>query len=360
MKVLFIVRATLFTNKGGDSIQIQKTAEYLNRIGIEASIKLTSEKINYTPYDLIHFFNIIRPADILLHIRRSNKPYVISPIFVEYAEYDRTVRTGFSGYLFKWLAADTIEYAKVIARKVINGERIISNEYIYLGHTRSVKKILKQARLLLPNSKSEYQRLLNKYNVHKEFEVIPNAVDEIFLEEVATGVVRDEKLVICVGRIEGLKNQLTLIRALNNTRYTLFLIGNISVNQMWYYEKCKKEASDNIHFFPYVAQEKLLQFYQKAKVHVLPSWFETTGLSSLEAAAMGCNIVITDKGDTREYFGNDAFYCDPSSPESILNAVEKALSAAGNRMKRKIIDRYTWNQTAEKTASAYRKVLNSM
>ncbi len=58
----------------------------------------------------------------------------------------------------------------------------------------------------------------------------------------------------------------------------------------------------------------------------MPSWFETTGLSSLEAAAMGCNIVITRKGDAYEYFGDYAYYCDPESPDSIFKAIEKAAS----------------------------------
>ncbi len=57
-----------------------------------------------------------------------------------------------------------------------------------------------------------------------------------------------------------------------------------------------------------------------------PSWFETTGLSSLEAAAMGCNIVITRKEDAYEYFENDACYYDPESPESIFQAIDQAAS----------------------------------
>lgn len=358
MKVLFIARSTLFTNRGGDSIQIQKTAEYLLKLGIQVSIKLTNEYIDYSGYDLLHLFNIIRPADILLHIRRSKKPFVISPIFVDYSEYDRFIRTGLSGYLFRRMPAGTIEYAKAIARKLLNSEKIISKEYILLGHTKSVKRILKHAQLLLPNSYSEYQRLLRTYRVPKEFMVIPNAVDELFLQTEPEPIARDAKTVICVARIEGLKNQLTLIRALNDTEYTLLLIGNISANQAGYYKQCKKEAGANVRFLPYVPQVKLLRYYRQAKVHVLPSWFETTGLSSLEAAAMGCNIVITDKGDAREYFGDEAFYCDPSSPESVFNAVQTAMHSHGNNLREKIMERYTWNQTAEKTALAYKRVLN--
>jgi len=246
-----------------------------------------------------------------------------------------------------------------MARSLLNGERIISKEYVFYGHTSSIKKILKHARLLLPNSDNEYRRLYRSYQIEKEFEIIPNAVDDMFLLQNTAAIVKDPTMIISVARIEGLKNQLNLIRALNNTSYSLLLIGNISINQNRYYEQCRKEAAGNIHFVPYVMQQKLVEYYQKAKVHVLASWFETTGLSSLEAAAMGCNVVITDKGDTREYFGDDAFYCNPSSPESIYLAIESAAKKEQNNLSSKIAERYTWKHTADKTAAAYHRVLIS-
>ncbi|MBK7308934.1 MAG: glycosyltransferase [Chitinophagaceae bacterium] len=57
-----------------------------------------------------------------------------------------------------------------------------------------------------------------------------------------------------------------------------------------------KEAAGNIVFAGRLTQTALANYYARARVHVLPSWFETCGLSSLEAAAMGCNIVITARG----------------------------------------------------------------
>ena len=73
MKVLFISRATLYKDKGGDTIQIVNTARYLEKLGVEVTIRLSNEAIDYSKFDLIHFFNIIRPADILLHMERSGK-----------------------------------------------------------------------------------------------------------------------------------------------------------------------------------------------------------------------------------------------------------------------------------------------
>ena len=101
-------------------------------------------------------------------------------------------------------------------------------------------------------------------------------------------------------------------------------------------------------------------YYQAAKVHALPSWFETCGLSSLEAAAMGCNITITEKGFTREYFGDDAFYADPGDTESIFNTVEKASqSVFREELQQNILDKYTWKRAAAITAEAYKKIISN-
>lgn len=359
MKILFITRATLYKGTGGDTIQVLRTADYLKRLSIGVDIRLTDEVINYTEYDLIHFFNIIRPADILRHIASSGKPYVISTIFVDYSEFERKARKGFAKWVFGSLSDDQADYLKVIARFLLNGEKIVSPSYLLYGQRRSIKKIIRGSGMLLPNSASEYRRLYQRYGVEHSYTVIPNGIDPLLFDGAAAREGRVDDLVICVGRIEGIKNQLNLIRALNGTRYRLIIIGAHSPNQKGYYEKCRQEAAANISFIDATNQQGLISYYTSARVHVLPSWFETTGLSSLEAAAMGCNIVITDKGDTREYFGDQAYYCDPGSPESILAAVDRAATAdVDEALRKKIFSDYTWAKAAEKTADAYRKVLH--
>lgn len=357
MKILFISRATLFRDKGGDTIQIVNTAEQLRKKGVYVDIRLCNEKIDYACYNLIHFFNIIRPADILIHIKRSKLPYVISTIYVDYNEYERKMRKGFAGMIFRILPADTIEYAKAIARSLINRERIMSPAYVFQGHKKSVRQIIRNASMLLPNSHSEYARLEAHYKTGNNYRAIPNGIDpDLF--EAADIPQKDPVLVICVGRFEGRKNQLNVIRALNGTKYRVLLIGSPSANQLKYYADCKKEAAANIHFINNIPQCELLEYYKKAKVHILASWFETTGLSTLEAAAMGCNIVVTDKGDTKEYFEEYAWYCEPDSIASILSAVEKACAAEFNeQLRTKILTQYTWQQAAAKTLEAYREVI---
>jgi glycosyltransferase involved in cell wall biosynthesis len=358
LTILFISRATLFKDRGGDTIQATETAHHLAKLGVRVDIKLCNESINYTDYDLIHFFNLIRPADILKHIEKSGKPFVISTIYVDYSEQERNQRKGIAGILFRMLFANAIEYLKVIARLLVNGEKIISPEYLILGQKKSIRKIIRLSSMLLPNSQSEYNRLKRDYKVENKYTIIPNAINTSLFKGDAGSEARKSNLVICAGRIESRKNQLALIRALNNTKFELIIIGSPSANQARYYEECRKIAKSNISFINTLQQEDLIEYYKMAKVHALPSWFETTGLSSLEAAAMGCNIVITDKGDTREYFENYAFYCDPSSPASIFAAVENAASSDYKELLREnIYSKYTWPRAAEKTLHVYQSIV---
>lgn len=356
LRVAIIARSTLYTVPGGDTVQALQTAAQLDKLGVAVNIYLSNDDIDYSKYDLLHFFNIIRPADILHHSQKAGKPYVVSTILVDYSEYDKQYRKGL-GRLFAYLPTDSIEYLKTIARWLLGRDALASKSYLWRGQRNSILQILNKAQLILPNSESEYRRVMKAYPSRVKYQVVPNGIDPGLFQYNAAAT-RDNNLVICVARIEGIKNQLNLIKALNNTRFRLLLIGNHSPSQQAYYKECRNIAAANIEFIEHLPQAQLVNYYQRAGVHVLPSWFETTGLSSLEAAAMGCNIVITDKGDTREYFGNNAFYCDPKSPESILWAIELA-SAAEHKpnLRERILQKYTWAQAAKSTLAAYQQIV---
>ena len=359
MKIAFITRSTLHTVPGGDTEQVLQTAKFLKESGVEIDLFLTTEKIDYSKYDLLHVFNITRPADILYHISKTEKPVVISTILVDYSEYDMQHRKGLTGSILRLFPSAANEYIKTIARWLLKKDSLQSKSYLWKGQKKSIKEILKRASLLLPNSEAEYQKIEDQYGMKKEYSVIMNGIDHSIFCSIPA-IKKDDKLVICAARIEGRKNQLNLIRAMNDTGYTLLLTGLPAPNQKKYYDECKKIASNNIIFCGRVPVNTLLDYYKKSKVHVLPSWHETCGLSSLEAAAMGCNVVITEKGFTREYFGDDAFYCDPGNPESIFKAIDQAAkSDCRKELQQKILLHYTWQQAAASTLKAYQNILST-
>ena len=104
---------------------------------------------------------------------------------------------------------------------------------------------------------------------------------------------------------------------------------------------------------------ELTALYESARVHVVPSSFETTGLVSLEAALSGCNIVTTDRGYAREYLGDNAWYCDPSDSRSIAEAVLAAWESPPDpSLRARILDNYTWDHTARATLEGYLQALH--
>lgn len=357
MKVAFITRATLFTVPGGDTIQILETADHLRQLGISVETVLSNQKIPYEEFDLLHFFNVIRPADILFHVRKANKPFVVTPNLVDYSEYDENYRNGFSGWLFQNFSST--EYIKTVARWLLRKDQLRSKQYLWKGHHKTVSAVLRSAEMVLPNSIEEHNQLEKRYPTSKRHSIIPNGINQKLFSCTDTSQ-KDEQLVICAARIEGIKNQINLIKALNNTSFKLILIGEAAPNHKKYYEQCRQIAAPNIVFTGRLPQKELIHYYQKAKVHVLPSWFETCGLSSLEAAAMGCNVVITDKGFTREYFKDHGFYCDPANIESIYNNVTLAASTKHSvDLQKKISNEFTWAEAAKKTLEAYQSCLNN-
>lgn len=355
-----IARRTLNSSPGGDTIQINSTAKYLRKLGVSVAVSTGTDKIRYRDFDLIHFFNIIRPDDILPHISKSSIPFVVSTVFVDYSEYEKN-RGGKLGLFFKAFSSDRLEYMKAIARVFTNGDRIKSLYYLWHGHRNSIKYIIKKSEILLPNSDSEYNRLTRQYRVHSRYAKIVNAIDQETFSAAAVANDLYKNHIICVGRIEGRKNQLNLIKALVGTNMMLTIIGKPSPNHIGYFNDCKQIVSrnPNMRIIEHIDHKDLASIYKAAKVHVLPSWFETTGLSSLEAAIMGCNIVITRKGDTEEYFGNLAYYCEPDDIESIRRAVLDAYAEPSHKSLRlQVLNNYTWEKSAEQTLDAYHSVLN--
>lgn len=356
MKVALIARSSLFEVKGGDSIQVAKTASGLKSLGIDVTIYKASEHIQYENYDLLHFFNIIRPADHLKHINNSGKPYLVSTIYLDYSDFDRKGRTWLYRILFRSLGKYRSEYVKNVYRYATNQDHLVSYAYLQ-GHKRAMKQVLQGASLLLPNSSSEYDRLHADLGINQAFHVVTNGIDKDIFGHEMHDVAREKK-VICVAQVYGMKNQHMLIHSCRELGYPLEIIGKPPPNHVSYYNFCRRIADDSVRFIDFMPQRDLVKHYASAEVHALPSWFETTGLTSLEAAAMGCKILVGTGGDTYDYFGPDAWYCNPSNPESIRESLHDAMeSPAKSNLRQKIIEKHTWDVAARETLIAYKKVL---
>jgi len=333
---LFQIRDDYRKNLAGDSIQMMKTREYLQKLGVKVDIS-SQYGVNLEKYDIVHIFNLMRakePYRFAQNAMDRKKPYVLSTIYWTVKSYENDgSNANISGLTSEW----------------------------WSKYNRARSELLSNASALLPNSHMEMRIIERDFSITKKYFVVPNCSDRAFYNAAPDRFISEYGLkdfVLCVGRISYRKNQLSLIKALKDTNLRLVLIGPKSNDD--YFEACKKHTDGKVLFIDKMQHNELGSAYAAAKVHVLPSWFETPGLTSLEAGLAGCNIVTTEKGSTREYFKDLADYCSPSSPESIRKAVINAYNKPrNNKLRNHILRNYTWETAAQKTLEAYEYVLNN-
>lgn len=160
--------------------------------------------------------------------------------------------------------------------------------------------------------------------------------------------------VLCAGRVESKKNQAALLYALRDVDVDVTIVG--TAYDPVYLALCKRYATPRTRFVDHAPRERVLAMMARAAVHAHPSWLESPGLSSLEAAATGTRIVAGDRGCEREYFGSDVDYADPAEPATIRRAVLRAFERGererGDALERRLGSR-TWQRHGEATVDAY-------
>lgn len=333
---------------GGHLIQAEQTAIAVRRRGIEAIVS-HGEKQDLNGFDLVHGFGL--PPRHLRSCRDHGVPIVMSTIY-----WSRDYYTGLTPEA-NWVEQflHRLRMAFVLSRSAVWGVHVSKCEMLARQVT-DFRVRYEMADLLLPNSEAEAEAIRSDLGVTTPHMVVPNGVNTDFVGEMAADSERSG--VLYVGRFEPHKNQLGLIKAMAGSDIPVRLVGPLHPDHRDYYEECRRLARQNISIEPAVPYEQLPMLYRQAKVHVLPSWFETIGLVSLEAAVNGCNVVTTRRGYASDYLRDMAWYCDPGQKGSIRNAICAAYHAPFRMdLRQHILNRFTWNHAAEATVRAYNSVV---
>ena len=373
MKVLMQNRIDAYKAFGGDTVQMLKTKEELEKLGAEVDISLELEP-DLSQYDLVHLFNITRIHETFMQAKnciKQNKPFVVSTIHhskEEIRNYEDKALKGFGRLLRKVISNENIfQLIKTVmyllqSRK---GFKALLSQLKY-GFVNEQRYVLEKAKVLLPNSYMEAKTIEKEFtiNIEEKTMVVPNGI------EIGENLHRSEEefinkyglrdFIICAGRIEPRKNQVAIIEALQDTGISIVFAGATNNKHKKYIKQFLKLVNNkNIHYIGKIDREMLYSAYKASKVSVLASWFETTGLVGLEAAVVGSNVVMTDKGYTKEYFKDKVWYCNPEDIQSIREAVLAAYNSPKGQQDftEDIVNNYTWKKAAEVTLAAYKKVL---
>lgn len=354
MKVALLARQDLFTLRGGDTVQIEMTSKALNELGIQTTIYTNQFEIPLQEIDLIHFFNIGRPEGIMGILNLIKVPLVISSIYVDYSGFEKADSSILRKTISAVAGKHGFEYLKVLARWIKRPGPAIPVEYLKTGQFQSIQKILNKSSAIISSTNSELKRLEKEFKLSGIQVAISLGVSPVFIKP--TPALDRKKAILSVGRIEGLKNQLRLIKVCNQNKWPLTIVGTASANHHKYWEACKNEASDWITFIGAQSPEQLKELYESHAVHAMPSYFETFNLTSLEALVCGCRPVLGNNTDAGEVYGEAVFYANPHSEEDIAKAIELAFaSPVSDSEKTYFTQNHDWNVIAAQIADIYKQ-----
>lgn len=340
-KILYAGRRTAFQSIGGADIQLLKTKNYLEESS-DLEIEIFSPvESNIEEADILHIFDHLTGNELIEYAKEKNVKTVLSSIYWDHGKESRISRP---------------ERIKRLLYQI--------TRFLDINIFDRKKKLFEDVDLILPNSKAERDLIKSKFNLDSEkFHVVPNAVDKEFAEASPEPFIEEYNLndfILFVGRIEPRKNLYLSLRALEEIDKDIVVVGPAGSNQD-YAEKCREISKENVHFIGKLDHESelLKSAYAAADIFLLPSQYETPGLSALEAGLANTKIVITERGTTREYFQDYAYYINPEEPETIREAIENAQDAEFNpELKNRILENFTWERTAKETFKAYQKLLD--
>ncbi len=103
-------------------------------------------------------------------------------------------------------------------------------------------------------------------------------------------------------------------------------------------------------------------FYRAATAFVYPSLYEGFGFPPLEAMSNACPVVCSNAGSIPEIVGDAGEYFDPTSVESIGEAIENVVSSDSRRRAltengHKRLANFSWDRCASETLDIYSKLV---
>lgn len=200
--------------------------------------------------------------------------------------------------------------------------------------------------------------------VHLGFETFPSQASQASVTNFLGGC--GAPFVLYVGNRGGYKNFYGLLRAFAASERLMANFGIVAFGGGPFSGR-ERTAIDDAGFRPgqvrhYMGSDEVLgALYDQARAFVYPSLYEGFGLPPLEAMAHRCPVVCSNASSIPEVAGDAAEYFDPTSLESIGDALERVLysASAAEALVRRGVERlnhFSWQRCADETLAIYHRL----
>jgi glycosyltransferase involved in cell wall biosynthesis len=118
-----------------------------------------------------------------------------------------------------------------------------------------------------------------------------------------------------------------------------------------------------VHFTGRLTQDELVKCYSAAKIAVVPSLYEGFGLPAAEAMACGIPVIATTGGALPEVVGNAGILVPPGKADALAVAIKQLLNDEETQQRmseagrKRVEEKFNWEQAAIRTLEVYQEVL---
>lgn len=329
MKIAFLANQTNCISGRSNGIRMQALVwkNALEKKGHLVDLIQTWGVYDWKSYDVIHLFGCGEVFNFIESLKSFNDNIFLSPII----DSDKSL---FSYKLASYCGCKTL--------------RLISQNY----KLRLVKDLLKG---FFVRSNYEAQFLLKSYGIESQkIHLVPLSYRQHISSDEK---IKKENFCLHVSSFtQPRKNAMRLIDAAIKYGFNLKIVGSCGSTSSFEPFRKKIEANENIEYLGFVSDDELVELYRKAKVFALPSTYEGVGLVALEAAVYGAEIVITNIGGPKEYYGKLAYLVDPYSVDAIGKAIVSAMNGGKQpELSKMIKKRYNVETCVDELIAAYSK-----
>lgn len=173
-----------------------------------------------------------------------------------------------------------------------------------------------------------------------------------------TGVLRARK-----GLFDLIKCAILVKRIIPDIKFVICGTGSLLQNLK---EKVRSVGlEEQVIFLGRVDRKKLIQIYQNATIHVVPSIYEGLPTVLLEAMACGLPVVATNIGGNRDIISSNVngLLIPPGSPEAMAKMImilwdnESLRKKIGGNARETILKKYTWDIVVNDFVNVYECLL---
>lgn len=245
----------------------------------------------------------------------------------------------------------------------------------WYSFTKMQTRVAKRLKRIITVSENSFADIVADHGVDaSRLHIVPVGVDiELFrpLPDVAPVPGRLVTTASADVTMKGLKYLLEALAKLRTEREDahLVVIGKRKVGGASDHAIRELGLEDVVEFVTGVPEHRIIELYSEAQVAVVPSLYEGFSLPAIEAMSCGVPLVATTGGALPEVVGKDgdtALLVPPGDSEALAARLREALEqpalrdTVGARGRQRIIDRWSWRHTAEKTVDEYYALLREV